>query len=207
MTVEEGWLPLAARGSSRYSVTRGRYESSHDLKNPGNAADSLEPDCTETSFAKIEPMRTRTAISAVLTGAALGSGALLLSAPAQATRCTDQLDYSGDPRSNAEINSIGATTGQCPTPMTGVSNDVPGLVSGAVLGQPCTNTQRFVFGQTAAGDTLLCTGQGSAGTWIRSIPVIGTRPLGSSCTEGFELAAQTPDGIPIICGDGVWVRN
>ncbi|MCW1959842.1 MAG: hypothetical protein KIH64_015115 [Mycobacterium sp.] len=95
-------------------------------------------------------MRTRTAISVVLTGAALGSGTLLLSAPAQATRCTDQLDYSGDPRSNAEINSIGATTGQCPTPMTGLSNDVPGLVSGAVLGQPCTNTQRFVFGQTAA---------------------------------------------------------
>lgn len=152
-------------------------------------------------------MFTRTAIAAVLTGAALGSTALLLSAPAQATRCTDQLDYSGDPRSNAEINSIGATTGQCPTPMTGVSNVVAGLVQGAVLGQSCTSTQRFVFGQTAAGDTVICSGQGSSGTWIRSIPVIGTRPLGSSCVAGVELAAQTPDGIPVICGDGVWVRN
>ncbi|MFD0034606.1 hypothetical protein ACFVJK_41595, partial [Streptomyces sp. NPDC127172] len=27
------------------------------------------------------------------------------------TKCTDQLNYAGDPRSNAEINSIGASTG------------------------------------------------------------------------------------------------
>jgi hypothetical protein len=33
-------------------------------------------------------------------------------------RCTNQIDYAGDPRSNAEINSIGATTGQCPAPLT-----------------------------------------------------------------------------------------
>nr|WP_237556024.1 hypothetical protein [Streptomyces sp. SID5914] len=29
-------------------------------------------------------------------------------------KCTDQLDYAGDPRSNAEINSIGEETGICP---------------------------------------------------------------------------------------------
>ena len=29
-------------------------------------------------------------------------------------KCTDQLDYAGDPRSNAEINSIGEDTGHCP---------------------------------------------------------------------------------------------
>lgn len=32
-------------------------------------------------------------------------------------RCTNQIDYAGDPRSNAEINSIGASTGQCPAPI------------------------------------------------------------------------------------------
>ena len=29
-------------------------------------------------------------------------------------KCTDQQDYAGDPRSNAEINSIGEDTGYCP---------------------------------------------------------------------------------------------
>ncbi|MEU9520819.1 hypothetical protein [Streptomyces sp. NPDC048224] len=29
-------------------------------------------------------------------------------------KCTDQRNYAGDPRSNAEINSIGADTGTCP---------------------------------------------------------------------------------------------
>jgi hypothetical protein len=28
--------------------------------------------------------------------------------------CTNQINYAGDPRSNAEINSIGAQTGYCP---------------------------------------------------------------------------------------------
>ncbi|GAA4630107.1 hypothetical protein GCM10023196_054090 [Actinoallomurus vinaceus] len=39
-------------------------------------------------------------------------------------KCTDQINYSGDSRSNAEINSIGERTGHCPaaqqgTPPTG----------------------------------------------------------------------------------------
>ncbi|TJZ80021.1 hypothetical protein FCG67_03780 [Rhodococcus oryzae] len=33
-------------------------------------------------------------------------------------RCTNQINYAGDPRSNAEINSIGAATGRCPDPIT-----------------------------------------------------------------------------------------
>ncbi|MFC8717328.1 hypothetical protein ACFUEL_07955, partial [Kitasatospora sp. NPDC057198] len=34
-------------------------------------------------------------------------------------KCTDQLDYAGDSRSNAEINSIGDSTGTCPAPQGG----------------------------------------------------------------------------------------
>ena len=46
------------------------------------------------------------------------TSSLLSAAPASADdRCTNQIDYSGDPRSNAEINSIGASTGRCPAPM------------------------------------------------------------------------------------------
>ncbi|MGI5129661.1 hypothetical protein ACQEVB_22835 [Pseudonocardia sp. CA-107938] len=38
--------------------------------------------------------------------------------PAQAsdTSCTNRIDYAGDPRSNAELNSLGERTGTCPTP-------------------------------------------------------------------------------------------
>ncbi|GAA1990121.1 hypothetical protein GCM10009754_80470 [Amycolatopsis minnesotensis] len=32
------------------------------------------------------------------------------------TRCTDQVDYAGDPRPNVEINSEGEDTGVCPAP-------------------------------------------------------------------------------------------
>lgn len=32
-------------------------------------------------------------------------------------RCTNRINYAGDPRSNAEINSIGAATGYCPEPI------------------------------------------------------------------------------------------
>ncbi|MCF3141834.1 hypothetical protein [Streptomyces platensis] len=34
-------------------------------------------------------------------------------------RCTDQINYAGDPRSNAEINTIGEKTGHCPMPEKG----------------------------------------------------------------------------------------
>jgi hypothetical protein len=32
----------------------------------------------------------------------------------QGLRCTNQINYGGDDRSNAEINSIGSDTGYCP---------------------------------------------------------------------------------------------
>ncbi|GAA5010660.1 hypothetical protein GCM10023257_67240 [Streptomyces hyderabadensis] len=34
-------------------------------------------------------------------------------------KCTDQVNYAGDPRSNAEINSIGEETGTCPPVQSG----------------------------------------------------------------------------------------
>ncbi len=44
--------------------------------------------------------------------------------PAQSDqKCTDQIDYSADSRSNAEINSIGEETGSCP-PVQKLPSDV-----------------------------------------------------------------------------------
>ncbi|MEV7466068.1 hypothetical protein AB0O20_06085 [Streptomyces kronopolitis] len=35
------------------------------------------------------------------------------------TSCTNKINYAGDPRSDAEINSIGEQTGHCPVPQKG----------------------------------------------------------------------------------------
>lgn len=152
-------------------------------------------------------MKTHILIAGVIGGTAINFAPILGPPVATAqTKCTDQINYASDPRSNAEINGIGASTGVCPTPMTGMSNDVPGAVQGAVLGTPCSNYDTFIFGQSANGDWLACTSGGTAtGQWVSSVPVIGTRPIGSSCTPGFDLAAQSPDGRGLICTDTGWV--
>jgi len=64
----------------------------------------------------------RRVLLGLLLCAALPASGLLFAPAASATRCTDQINYAGDPRSNAEINSIGATTGVCPAPLSGPSN-------------------------------------------------------------------------------------
>jgi hypothetical protein len=40
--------------------------------------------------------------------------------PTYDLKCTNMINYAGDPRSNAEINGIGWSTGTCPTPIRGV---------------------------------------------------------------------------------------
>lgn len=153
-------------------------------------------------------MHGRTIFALIIWAVALAVPTMV--APASATaddRCTNQIDYSADPRSNAEINGIGASTGVCPTPMTGVSSDVPGLVAGVVTGQPCSNFERYIFGVSPTGQSMAC-GRNLVSdgvTWGLSVPVIGTRPLGSLCTAGIGLAAQAPDGRALVCGDAGWV--
>lgn len=44
---------------------------------------------------------------------------------AVADRCTNQIDYTGDPRSNAEINSLGTPeAGTCPEPLSGLNAEL-----------------------------------------------------------------------------------
>lgn len=115
-------------------------------------------------------------------------------------RCTNQINYAGDPRSNAEINSIGASTGRCPTPMS-EQYGLPGLVDGAVAGQPCYNYPLFIFGQGAGGEQYACMDQGTntTGLWVRAVPVIGVRQIGTQCASEQQYAAQSPDGRPLVC--------
>ncbi|GGG04732.1 hypothetical protein GCM10007304_18500 [Rhodococcoides trifolii] len=55
------------------------------------------------------------------------------SVPVEAERCTNRIDYADDPRSNAEINSIGESTGVCPQPSTSLPSPEP------VPDDRCTN--------------------------------------------------------------------
>ncbi|MER6168007.1 hypothetical protein [Streptomyces violaceorubidus] len=71
-----------------------------------DAAATTTPAATATSAAQ-SPTRTATPSTTPADGG---------TQPDQGTgeKCTDQVDYAGDPRSNAEINSIGEDTGTCP---------------------------------------------------------------------------------------------
>ena len=60
----------------------------------------------------------------IIGGLAVLAGGIALAAPAMAEpvydlKCTNMIDYAGDPRSNAEINGIGWNTGTCPPPIQG----------------------------------------------------------------------------------------
>lgn len=91
-----------------------------------------------------------------------------LAAPVRADqKCTNQIDYAGDPRSNAEINGIGATTGQCPAPMAagaGGSNSGTKLPPGCNWNtdtgtQACLGGGPFDAGRDGNGDTYGPTGE------------------------------------------------
>ncbi|MEW2484602.1 hypothetical protein AB0876_33980 [Mycobacterium sp. NPDC049093] len=86
---------------------------------------------------------------------ALLACSLVFSAPASADeRCTNQIDYAGDPRSNAEINGIGASTGHCPAPInesTGTNGKFTSIqqfgdaYSGAVCNELAADPQRHTI--------------------------------------------------------------
>lgn len=155
------------------------------------------------------PGGVRLSGSVFAAGAMIAVGAVVCPPTASAERCTNLNDYVGDPRSNAEINSIGASTGQCPAPLSGnsgASSTIPGITLGVATGQPCTNTEKYIFGVSTAGQPMACGhALDGGGIWGPAIPLVGVRAPGSPLTEA--LAAQSPDGLPLVCGSGQWVVN
>ncbi|MFD7922049.1 hypothetical protein ACFV3R_22820 [Streptomyces sp. NPDC059740] len=77
----------------------------------GAGADSASPSVGSPPATAQAPSGTSSQGSA--TGSASATG------KKEGVSCTDQIDYTGDPRSNAAINSIGAQTGHCPAPEKG----------------------------------------------------------------------------------------
>jgi hypothetical protein len=86
---------------------------------PASAPASVTTSADTTGGTAGSPAATgspRAAATPAATAGAKGSSATTLSSTAHKShaKCTDRIDYAGDPRSNAEINSIGEQTGTCP---------------------------------------------------------------------------------------------
>jgi hypothetical protein len=77
-----------------------------------------------------------------------------------------------------------------------------------VAGQPCYDYPTYIFGQSSNGSQMACMDQGNntTGIWVRSVPIIGVRQIGTRCAEADGVAAQAPDGTPLVCSSTAgWV--
>ncbi len=62
-------------------------------------------------------------------------------------KCTDRVDYTGDPRANAEINAIGVQTGACPEPQPAADNHVECTAHLDYTGDPRANAEINAIGE------------------------------------------------------------
>ncbi|WP_431231960.1 hypothetical protein ACQ856_20975 [Mycolicibacterium psychrotolerans] len=88
--------------------------------------------------------------------------------------------------------------------------DPPGMSYEAYLSAPCYQWDRFAFGRGPGGEPLLCRwipGQSpigmdrppeGVGFWVLSPKIYGVQAVGSPC-PGSQAAAQSPDGLPMLC--------
>jgi hypothetical protein len=77
---------------------------------------------------------------------------------------------------------------------------VPGITPRVVLGAPCSDTGRYVFGTTDWGRLVFCgSPRRYEPRYFRSPSMAGIKIQGSSC-QGYEnWVAQAPDGFFLNC--------
>jgi hypothetical protein len=94
--------------------------------------------------------------------------------------------------------SVAPSTAEAsPSPLAAPStagDPVPGMKR-AERGEPCSESEYFIFAISSDGQTLACLG--APGHYELSAPVIGERVPGTECNE--EGLAQSPDGTPLLC--------
>jgi hypothetical protein len=84
------------------------------------------------------------------------------------------------------------------------ATDVPGMVYDVDLSAPCDNYQLFTFGRGRGGASMVCHYIPNqwppvyTGFWVSSYPIQGVKDIGSPCA-GPKMAAQAPDGRPMVC--------
>ena len=79
---------------------------------------------------------------------------------------------------------------------------VPNVSHNAVPNGPCVPKSRYDFGVDSVGNPYVCL---AIGSWTAAPPLVGVRTLGSRCSG--QGSAQSPDGIAMMCGDGVWTMG
>lgn len=81
------------------------------------------------------------------------------------------------------------------------------LRTDAVAGAECQASRLYAFGLDASGNTFICYATYRNPTTAKWVPVpgiVGVRDFGALCSGGG--VAQSLDGIPMVCRDGVWDR-
>ncbi|WP_285031631.1 hypothetical protein [Mycolicibacterium sp. lyk4-40-TYG-92] len=88
----------------------------------------------------------------------------------------------------------------------------PGIAPGVVLGAPCGDTSRYVFGTTSWGRLVFCgSPRRYEPRYFRSPPMRGIKTEGAACPEFLNDVAQSPDGLFLSCvavnGATQWTRG
>ena len=94
----------------------------------------------------------------------------------------------------------------CAAPCDGPSC-VEHLRTDAVEGAECQAARLYPFGLDANGSTFICYAtyrNPTTATWVRMPNLVGVRDFGALCDGGG--VAQSLDGIPMVCRDGIWDR-
>jgi len=82
--------------------------------------------------------------------------------------------------------------------------DPPGMSYDAYLNAPCFRWDRFTYGRGPGDEPLQCQWIPNqwppvdTGFWVPTYKIYGVQPVGSPC-PGPQAAAQSPDGLPMLC--------
>lgn len=95
--------------------------------------------------------------------------------------------------------SVAIAAAALSTAATATADDVPGINDDAVLDAPCDSAARYIFGRGPNGEPLACVAFDGASQWVRSMPLVGVRAIGSPCVDENYGVAQSPDGLGLLC--------
>ena len=86
---------------------------------------------------------------------------------------------------------------------------VPNIAQDVHPGWGCAGRDRYIFGIDTMGRTFVCTlaDERVANTWVGAEPLVGVRDVGTPCNTPQGESAQSPDGIPLICGSQGWTEG
>jgi hypothetical protein len=86
-----------------------------------------------------------------------------------------------------------------PLPCNGIEC-VPGITRDVVKGTDCPDPNHYVFAVTAQDQLFFCgSPRGFTPRYFRSPQLAGIRNLGDSCEGEFNMVAQAPDGLYLLC--------